>query len=150
MRNGRAFNGVIVAVLVVTGCAAAGPGGSGVAAPAATAVPPFIVGAGLPTQPAEQWLEGPAMAATAIGAPLHGLGCAGTALVSGFFYALYFPGDISDEFKALIAQSCAGPYVVTPAEVARVPQPFPVRALRTPRTGTLPVEEVVRRPMAPR
>lgn len=141
---------LVAAACLVAGCAAGGPAGRGVAAPTATAVPPVIVGAGMPTAPGEAWLDGAAVAASAVSAPLRAAGCAGSALVWGFFYGLYFPGEFSDEFKALIAQNCAGPYLVTPAELAAVPQAFPVRALRTPRTGTLPVEEAVRQAAPPR
>ena len=140
---------------VVAGCAAASPAGSGmgaptslgvpaVAAPTATAVPPLIVGAGLPTDPAGQWLEGAAGAASAVSAPVHGVACAASALLWGFFYALYFPGDFSEDFKRLIERDCAGPYVVTPAGVGAAVPVFPARAIRTPRMGRLPVEEVVR------
>ncbi len=134
----------------MAGCAAAGPGERGVAATTATAAPPVIVGAGLPTAPAEPWLEGPAVAASVVSAPLHAAGCVGSAMVGGFFYALFFPGDFAEDFKAWIGENCAGPYLVTPAEIAGAPHPWPVRALRTPRTGRLPVEEAVRQPIAPR
>ena len=144
----KACFGLMAAIGVLAGCAGAGARGGGVAAPTATAVPPLIVGAGLPTQPVESWLENPAVAATAVSAPIHGLGCAGSAIVGGFFYALFFPGDFAEDFKAWVGQQCAGPYLVTPAELASTPQPLPVRALRTPRMGTLPVEEAVRQPIA--
>ncbi len=145
------FVAFLAASVVVAGCAAAGPAGDGlatpkVAAPEAVNVPPVIVGAGMSTVPGEPFLDGPAAAATAVSAPLHGVSCLGSTLAGGLFYALFFPGDFSEDFKAWIGQKCAGPYMVTPAELARVPAPFPVRAMRTPRMGTLPVEEAVRRP----
>lgn len=150
MRVQHGWFALVVAACVAAGCAAEGPVGRGVAAPTATAVPPVIVGAGMPTASGEAWLGGAAVAASAVSAPLHAVGCAGSALVWGFFYGLYFPGDFADDFKRQIAADCAGPYLVTPAELAAVPQAFPVRTLRTPRTGTVPVEEAVRQPPLPR
>ena len=136
MRTCRAWVTVMLG-MVVAGCAAGGR----LAAPISTDVSPVIIGTGMPTAPAEPWMETPAVAASVVSAPLHALGCAGSALVGGVFYALFFPGDFSDDFKAWIGQNCAGPYLVTPAEVARVVQPFPIR---TPRMGELPVEEALR------
>lgn len=146
MRSAMRFMVFLGTGVVMAGCAAAGPGAGWLAEPSATSVPPLIVGSGLPTQPAEGFLVAPAIATTAVTAPLHGASCAASAIGGGFFYALFFPGDFSDDIKAWIGQNCAGPYAVTPAELARVPAPFPVRAMRTPRMGTLPVEEAVRRP----
>ena len=146
----KAGFGLMAAACVVAGCAGVGASGSGVAAPTATAVPPLIVGAGLPTVPAEPLLVAPAVLASAVSVPVHAAGCVGSAALGGFFYALFFPGDFSQDFKAWIGQQCAGPYLVTPAEIASFSQPFPARALRTPRTGTLPVDEVVRQALGPR
>jgi hypothetical protein len=89
-------------------------------------------------------------AASIVAAPVHTVACAGSVALWGFFYAFYFPGDFSEDFKAMIAQDCAGPYLVTPAEVARFPQPWPARVMRTPRTGTLPVQEAVRQALGSR
>ena len=144
----KAGFGLMAAVVVMAGCAGAGAQGGGVAAPTDTAIPPLVVGAGLPTADAELWLAALAGAGSAVSAPLHAAGCVGSTLLGGLFYGLFFPGDFSEDFKAWIGQNCAGPYLVTPAELAAIPQPFPTRALRTPRTGTLPVEEAVRQPIA--
>ena len=144
MDSRKAWFGVIAAAWMAAGCAAAAPSRGGLAAPAEVKVPPIIVGAGLPTEAGEPYLDAPAGAATALSAPLHYLNCAWSAFWGGLAYALYFPGEFSEDMKAWVAKNCAGPYVVTPAELARVPAPFPVRPMRTPRTGTLPVEEVVR------
>jgi hypothetical protein len=120
-----------------------------VAEPSATAVPPLIVGAGGPVQPVEPLLQAAAGAASIVTAPVHGATCAGSVALWGVFYLLYYPGDFSEDFKAVIAQECAGPYVVTPAEVARFPQPWPARFLRTPVTGTVPLGEAVRQALGP-
>jgi len=146
----RAWIALIVGTICMAGCAAAGTGTGRVAAPASTSVPPVIVGAGLPMAPAEPWLETPAVAASVVATPLRGLGCAGSVLVGGFFYGLFFPSDFSDDIKAWIGENCAGPYVVTPAEIARPGQPFTIKALRTPLMGTVPVEEAVRQAATPR
>ncbi len=139
---------VLAAACVMAGCAGAGTGP--VAEPSAVAPPSVIVGAGLPTQPAEPWLGPLAALASAVGAPVHAAGCAGSAALWGVSYVLLFPGEFSQDFKALIGDECAGPYLVTPAELASPGLPWPARFLRTPRTGTLPVEEAVQQALGPR
>jgi hypothetical protein len=148
MRMRGEWFGLVAAAWVMAGCAGAGTGP--VVEPSAVAPPPVIVGAGLPAQPAEPWLGPPAALASAVGAPVHAAGCAGSAALWGLFYALFFPGDFSQDLKALIGEECAGPYLVTPAELASPGLPWPPRALRTPRTGTVPVDEAVQQTLGPR
>ena len=141
---------LVALIGVMAGCAGAPSPGYPLAEPSTTAVPPLIVGAGEPVQPADPLLQPAAGAASLVTAPVRAATCAGSVALWGPFYLLYYPGEFSEDFKALIAQECAGPYAVTPAEIARFPQPWPARALRTPRTGTLPVDEMVRQGLGPR
>jgi hypothetical protein len=137
---------------VLAGCAGTrvAPGAPEVAAPVDVAAPPVVAGAGLPTTPAEPWIEGSAAVASAITAPLHAVACMASVAVNGVFYVGYFPSDMSEDFKTLIADTCAGPYFATPADVASVPHQFSIRAMRIPRMGRLPVEEAVRQALPPR
>jgi hypothetical protein len=145
-----------MALIVVSGCATAGPAGEAkpllppVAEPTAVEAPPVMAGTGMATTPPEPFIEGAAAAANLIAVPMHGLWCGVSAVVAGVFYAYFFPGDYAEDMKNYIAKNCAGPYFVTPAEIARPPAPMPVRPLRIFRTGTVPVAAAVRQAAQPR
>ncbi len=152
----KGWLGLIAAACMAAGCATAGPAGEGrpllpaVAAPTAVEVPPLNVGTGMATVPPEPYIEGASAAASLIAVPMHGLWCGVSVVVAGVFYAYFFPGDYAEDMKNFIAQNCAGPYVVTPGEIARPPATFPTRTLRIYRTGTVPVAEAVRQASSPR
>ena len=156
MHAGRGWWVVLAVAGVLAGCATAGPAGEGrpplpaVTAPTAVEVPPLNVGTGMATAPAEPYIEGAAAAASFITVPMHALWCGVSAVVAGVFYAYFYPGDYAEDMKGFIAQNCAGPYVVTPAEIARPAATFPPRTLRVYRTGTVPVAEAVRQASSPR